>query len=58
MSDKYLTLEEVCKVLDKSPATIKRYARENLLSSKLEGDVLTFPESEVLRYLSFSKKLG
>lgn len=58
MSDKYLTLEEVCKVLDKNPATIKRYARENLLSSKLEGDVLTFPESEVLRYLSFSKKLG
>ncbi|ABE54146.1 conserved hypothetical protein [Shewanella denitrificans OS217] len=58
MSDKYLTLEEVCKLLDKSPATIKRYARENLLSSKQEGEVLTFPESEVLRYLSFSKKLG
>lgn len=58
MSDKYLTLEEVCKLLDKTPATIKRYARENLLSSKQEGDELMFPEAEVMRYLSFSKKLS
>lgn len=58
MSDKLLTLDEVCKVLDKTPATIKRYARENLLSSKQEGDELLFPEAEVMRYLEFSKRLG
>jgi hypothetical protein len=58
MSDTYLTLEEACKLLDKSPATIKRFARENLLSSKQEGDELMFPEAEVMCYLSFSKKLG
>lgn len=58
MSDKLLTLEEVCKILDKSPATIKRYARENLLSSHQDGEELTFPEGEVMRYLDFSKRLG
>lgn len=58
MSDKRLTLDEVCKILDKSPATIKRYARENLLSSEQDGDNVTFPEAEVMRYLEFSKRLG
>ena len=58
MSNKELTLDEVCTMLDKSPATIKRYARENLLSSKQNGDELTFNEAEVLRYLEFSKRLG
>lgn len=58
MSDKLLTLEEVCQMLDKSPTTIKRYARENLLSSVKEGENLQFPEDEVKRYLEFSKRLG
>ncbi len=58
MSDKLLTLEEVCKILDKSPATIKRYAREHLLSSVTEGNEIRFPEAEVMRYLDFAKRLG
>lgn len=58
MSDKMLTLDEVAKILDKNPITIKRYARENLLSSEGEGDEMKFKEDEVMRYLEFSKRLG
>ncbi|QIR15570.1 helix-turn-helix domain-containing protein [Shewanella aestuarii] len=58
MMDKLLTLDEVCKILDKSPTTIKRYARENLLTSEQNGDELSFSEAEVMRYLDFSKRLG
>ena len=56
--DNLLTLDEVCKMLDKTPATIKRFARENLLSSVQDGDELKFPEAEVKRYLAFSQRLG
>ena len=58
MSEKQLTLDEVCTLLDKTPATIKRYARENLLSNVAEGDDYLFNEAEVLRYLEFAKRLG
>lgn len=58
MSDNLLTVDEVCKLLDKSPATIKLYARENLLSSVKDGEELRFPEEEVKRYLAFSQRLG
>lgn len=58
MSEQLLTLDEVCKMLDKTPTTIKRYARENLLSSVQENGELKFPEAEVKRYLAFSKRLG
>ncbi|WP_076410015.1 helix-turn-helix domain-containing protein [Shewanella sp. UCD-KL12] len=58
MSEKVLNLDEVSKILEKSPATIKRYARENLLTNIGEDDELMFNEEEVLRYLEFSKRLG
>ncbi|WP_417761477.1 helix-turn-helix domain-containing protein [Shewanella sp.] len=58
MNKAMLTLEEVCALLDKTPTTIKRYARENLLSSVKENDQLMFPAEEVHRYLALSKKLG
>jgi excisionase family DNA binding protein len=58
MSESLLTLEQVCELLGKSPATIKRYARENLLSSVEHEGELRFPETEVKRYLEFSKRLG
>ncbi|ABM23691.1 MULTISPECIES: helix-turn-helix domain-containing protein [Shewanella] len=58
MSEQLLTLDEVCKMLDKTPTTIKRYARENLLSSVQENGELKFPEAEVKRYLAFSQRLG
>ena len=58
MSNTMLTLDEVCELLNKTPTTIKRYARENLLSSVKENDELLFPAEEVHRYLEFSKKLG
>ena len=49
----YLTLDEVCKILDRSPTTIKRYARENLLLSEQNGEELSFNKDEVMRYLTF-----
>ncbi|MGI1944166.1 helix-turn-helix domain-containing protein [Shewanella glacialipiscicola] len=58
MNENLLTLDEVCKMLDKTPATIKRFARESLLSSVQEGNELKFNEAEVKRYLSFSQRLG
>ncbi|BAJ00499.1 helix-turn-helix domain-containing protein [Shewanella violacea] len=58
MSDKVLDLDEVSKLLGKSEATIKRYARENLLTNIGENDEYKFNEDEVNRYLEFSKRLG
>ncbi|GIU24475.1 helix-turn-helix domain-containing protein [Shewanella colwelliana] len=58
MSDKQLTLEQVCEILNKTPTTIKRYARENLLTNVGEDDNYLFNEAEVMRYLEFSKRLG
>ncbi|KFZ39064.1 DNA-binding protein [Shewanella mangrovi] len=58
MNNCMLTLDEVCALLDKTPSTIKRYARENLLSSVKENEQLMFPAEEVHRYLAFSKKLN
>ncbi|MGI2022348.1 helix-turn-helix domain-containing protein [Shewanella glacialipiscicola] len=58
MNENLLTLDEVCKMLDKTPATIKRFARESLLSSVQEGNELKFNEAEVKRYLLFSQRLG
>lgn len=58
MSEKLLNLAEVSQILDKSEATIKRYARENLLTNVGEDDEFTFKEDEVNRYLEFSKRLG
>ncbi|MGI2171187.1 helix-turn-helix domain-containing protein [Shewanella sp. MF05960] len=54
----YLTLDEVCEILDKSPTTIRRYARENLLLSEQNGQELSFNKVEVMRYLTFSDRLG
>ncbi|AZG33637.1 MAG: helix-turn-helix domain-containing protein [Shewanella psychromarinicola] len=51
-----LTLNEVCEILDKSPTTIKRYARENLLFTEQHGNVLSFNKAEVMRYLAFSER--
>jgi|TARA_R110002126_G_scaffold69922_1_gene176288 hypothetical protein len=47
--DNDLTLNEVCEILDKSPTTIKRYARENLLLTEQNGNVLSFSKAEVMR---------
>ena len=58
MSDNFLTLAEVCKMVDKTPATMKRISREKLRSSVQDGAEFKFPESEVKRYLAFSQRLG
>ncbi|QFU24382.1 helix-turn-helix domain-containing protein [Shewanella eurypsychrophilus] len=58
MSDKLLDLDEVSKILGKPEATIKRYARENLLTNVGEDDEFKFKEDEVNRYLEFAKRLG
>jgi len=54
--DNELTLYEVCEILDKSPTTIRRYARENLLLTEQNGDELSFNKAEVMRYLAFSQR--
>lgn len=54
--DNDLTLNEVCEILDKSPTTIKRYARENLLLAEQNGEVLSFNKAEVMRFLAFSER--
>ncbi|ABI73041.1 MULTISPECIES: helix-turn-helix domain-containing protein [Shewanella] len=53
--DNDLTLNEVCEILDKSPTTIKRYARENLLFTEQNGNVLSFNKAEVMRYRACSE---
>lgn len=58
ISDNLFTLTEVCKLLDKSSATLTRYARENWLSSVKAGEESHFPEDEVKRYLAFAQRLG
>ncbi|RTR40145.1 DNA-binding protein [Shewanella canadensis] len=58
MSDDILDLDEVSEILNKPSATIKRYARENLLTNVGEGGELKFKKDEVMRYLEFSKRLG
>ncbi len=57
MSDKLLTIDEVAKILEVKPVTVKRYARENLLNSVQEGDQLMFRESDVMKYLEITKRL-
>ena len=53
-----LSLQQVSKLLDKSEATIRRYARENLLTplKDEENEDMHFDEGEVKRYLEISKK--
>lgn len=56
MSDKLLNLDEVCQVLDKTATTVKRFAKENLISSIEEGGELMFNEQEVFKYLEVQKR--
>ncbi len=58
MSDKLLSLDEVCKMLDKPEVTVKRYARESLLPSVEKDGKLMFPEPSVLQYMEIEKRLG
>lgn len=58
MSDKILGLDEVCQLLDKPEATIKRYARESLLTNIGDEEEYKFNKEEVMRYLDFQKRLG
>ncbi|NRD75312.1 DNA-binding protein [Shewanella sp. VB17] len=58
MSDEILGLDEVCQLLDKPEATIKRYARESLLTNIGDEEEFKFNKVEVMRYLDFQKRLG
>lgn len=55
---KLLSLDEVCKMLDKPEVTVKRYARESLLPSQKEAGNLVFPEEAVLKYIEIEKRLN
>ena len=57
MTDKVLSLDEVCKMLDKPEVTVKRYARESLLPSIEKDGKLMFPEASVHQYMSIEKRL-
>lgn len=58
MSDKLLSLDEVCKLLDKPEVTVKRYARESLLPSVKKDGQLMFPEGSVQQYIDIENRLG
>lgn len=58
MSDDILGLDEVCEILGKPEATIKRYARESLLTNIGDENDFRFNKEEVMRYLDFAKRLG
>ncbi|QLE86851.1 MULTISPECIES: DNA-binding protein [Shewanella] len=58
MAESTLNLEQVAELLGKSPATIKRFARESLLTNIGDEDAPLFNEAEVQRYLAFQNKLG
>ncbi|ACA85008.1 MULTISPECIES: helix-turn-helix domain-containing protein [Shewanella] len=58
MSDEILGLDQVCEILGKPEATIKRYARESLLTNIGDEDEFKFNKEEVMRYLDFAKRLG
>lgn len=57
MSDKLLTLAEVCQLLDKPEVTVKRYAKESLLPSIQKDGQLMFPEDAVNKYIEIEKRL-
>lgn len=58
MSDsKLLSLDEVCKILEKPEVTIKRLAREHLLNSVKEGNELKFPEEDVMKFKEIAGRL-
>ncbi|MFT7186207.1 MAG: hypothetical protein ACI84K_001600 [Pseudohongiellaceae bacterium] len=54
---KLLSLTDVCKMLSKPEATVKRYARESLLPSVKDGTNLLFPEDAVIKYIEIEKRL-
>ena len=58
MSNKLLTLDEVCKLLNKPEVTVKRYAKESLLPSENKDGQLMFPEASVQQYIEIEKRLG
>lgn len=58
MSEKYLSLSEVCKMLDKPEVTVKRYARESLLPSVEKDGQLMFPEGSVKQYIQIEQRLN
>lgn len=58
MSTEILSLEETCRLLDKPESTVKRYARESLLTNLGDEDEFKFHKEEVMRYLDSQKRLG
>lgn len=58
MSVEILSLNETCQLLDKPEATVKRYAREHLLTNIGTEEEFKFNKVEVMRYLDFQKRLG
>jgi predicted site-specific integrase-resolvase len=57
MSEKLLTMSEVCKLLDKPEVTIKRFARESLLPTVEKNGQLLFPEAPVRQYMAIEQRV-
>lgn len=57
MSDKMLSMTEACEVLNVSETTLKRWAREHLVKSVMNGDAMEFPEPELLKYKEINDRL-
>ena len=56
--EKLLSVDEVAHVLNVSPVTVKRYARECLLSATMVGKDYFFNESEVENYKKISEQFS
>ena len=58
MSDKLLTLQETCEVLEVGEVTVKRWAKEHLLQSIEDNGELKFPEGAVKKYKEINDRLS
>jgi len=58
MSDTNMNVDQVCKELNMKPVTVKRYAREGLLTGKQVNGDWTFLQSDITKFKEIQAKLG
>jgi predicted site-specific integrase-resolvase len=54
---KWLTVEQVAEILELKPVTIKRYAREGLLSGTQEKNAWQFLSTDIEKFKDIQSKL-
>lgn len=58
MSDKMLTMQETCDLLQVGETTVRRWVKEHLLESVEENGELKFPEPAVIKYKEINDRLS